>query len=120
MKRLREFLKLEQFVFTTEPYAAKNFDLILELATNFLNDHGIEHRVVEVTTRDEGYHVKKVDVEVMTKTYGWMETHSCSYFGTEQTKRFNITHPMVKEIVTLSNTGIASPRILIPFLERGL
>lgn len=118
MKRLREFLKLEQFVFTTPAYAEKAFDLILELSTDFLNDHGIEHRVVDVTTRDEGYHIKKVDVEVMTKTYGWMETHSCSYFGTEQTKRFDISHPMMKEIVTLSNTGIASPRILIPFLGR--
>ena len=73
----------------------------------------IKYRVVDVTDRDPGYHIKKYDIEIETKQFGWMETHSCSYFGTEQSKRFNITGANH----TISNTGIASPRILIPFIE---
>jgi seryl-tRNA synthetase len=114
-KRLREFIKLEQFVFTTKHSVDEYFDLLLTNATEFLDQHEIEHRVVDVTSRDPGYHIKKYDVEVLTKTYGWMETHSCSYFGTEQSRRFDITGIANH---TISNTGIASPRILVPFLER--
>lgn len=60
------------------------------------------------------HHVLKKDIEVLTTTYGWMETHSCTYFGEEQTKRFGITGLTH----TISNTGVASPRILVPLLER--
>lgn len=113
LKRLKEFIKLEQFVFCEEKDWKDRFDLILTNATTFLNEYDIEYRVIDAN-KDPGYHIKKFDIEVQTRSYGWLETHSCSYFGEEQTKRFNIsgaTH-------TLSNTGIASPRILVPFLER--
>jgi seryl-tRNA synthetase len=80
----------------------------------FLKNNNIEYRLVDVTNTDKGYHKKKVDIEIFTKKYGWLETHSCSYFGDEQVKRFDIKG----NIHTLSNTGVASPRILIPFLEK--
>jgi seryl-tRNA synthetase len=112
-KRLKEFNKLEQFCFTTENKWKEKFDLLLDNATTFLNRKGITNRVVNVTDRDGGYHKVKFDVEIYTKTYGWLESHSCSYFGTEQTDRFNITGATH----TISNTGLASPRILIPFIE---
>ena len=86
---------------------------MLDNSTNFLKDYSIKHRIVNVTNIDPGYHIKKYDIEIFSKNSGWVETHSCSYFGEEQTKRFNIsgaTH-------TISNTGIATPRILIPFIE---
>lgn len=114
MKRLREFIKLEQFVFCHPVDALDEFHKILNLSTTFLKDHGIKYRVLDVTERDLGYHKLKCDVEVYTNTYGWMETHSCSYFGSEQVRRFGIQG----NVETLSNTGIASPRILVPFLER--
>lgn len=113
-KRLREFIKLEQYIFCEEKDYKEKFDLVLNLALDFLRYFSIKHRVINVTDRDPGYHLLKYDIEVYTKTYDWIETHSCSYFGTEQTKRFNITGATH----TISNTGIASPRILIPFLER--
>ena len=53
-----------------------------------MDKYNIEFRVVDVTKLDLGYHVKKYDIEVKTKQYGWLETHSCSYFGEEQSKRF--------------------------------
>ena len=114
LKYLLEFKKLELFSFCTAEEADPEFNLLLSVAQIPLDQHKIEYRTVDVTTRDPGYHIKKVDIEVLTKTYGWLETHSCTYFGEEQTRRFGIsglTH-------TISNTGMASPRILVPLLER--
>jgi len=114
LKRCKEFIKLEQFCFCLEPDWKNNFELLLFNTTSFLDKYNIKYRVIDVTEQDLGYHIKKYDIEVKTKQYGWMETHSCTYFGEEQTKRFGITGATH----TISNTGIASPRILIPFIER--
>jgi len=114
LKRCKEFVKLEQFCFCLEPDWKNNFNLLLSNAISFLDRHNIEYRVVDVSKLDLGYHIKKYDIEVKTKQYGWLETHSCTYFGEEQSKRFGITGATH----TISNTGIASPRILIPFIER--
>ena len=114
LKRCKEFVKLEQFCFCNNYDWEEKFELLLTNATSFLNKHNIEFRVVDVTKLDLGYHVKKYDIEVKTKQYGWLETHSCTYFGEEQSKRFGITCATH----TISNTGIASPRILIPFIEK--
>ena len=114
--RLKEFKKMEQFIFCTEATWEHEFSLVLNNAREFLQRHNIEYRTVDVTKRDLGYHIKKVDIEIKTSTYGWVESHSCTYFGTEQTARLNITGANH----TISNTGIASPRILIPFIERDL
>ncbi|MNR40287.1 Serine--tRNA ligase [compost metagenome] len=79
-----------------------------------MEKYDIEYRTIDVTKKDYGYHKKKIDIEVLTKKYGWMETHSCSYFGIEQSSKYNITGANH----TLSNTGVATPRILIPLIER--
>lgn len=112
--RLKEFKKLEQFIFTGYHEWEDDFELVLNNATEFLKDFGVEYRIVDVTNRDPGYHKHKLDIEIKTKTYGWVESHSCTYFGTEQTQRLGITGAEH----TISNTGIAAPRILIPFIER--
>jgi len=114
LKRCKEFVKLEQFCFCNDYDWREKFDLLLTNAISFLDKHNIEYRVVDVSKLDSGYHVKKYDIEVKTKQYGWLETHSCTYFGEEQSKRFGITGATH----TISNTGIASPRILIPFIEK--
>lgn len=114
LQRLREFKKLEQFCFCKEENAEKAFSELLNNSIDFLKKHNIEYRIVDKTKEDPGYHLKKYDIEVKTKKYGWMETHSCTYFGAEQTKRLNIKGGLH----TISNTGIASPRILIPFIEK--
>lgn len=113
LKTLTEFKKIEQYVFCRPENVEKYFDEVLENSTGFLERHGIEYRIVDKTKEDPGYHVKKSDIEVKTKRYGWMETHSCTYFGDEQVKRMDITGGYH----TISNTGIASPRILVPFIE---
>lgn len=114
LQRLREFKKLEQYCFCKEENAEKCFNELLNNSIEFLERYDIEYRVVDKTKEDPGYHIKKYDIEVKTNRYGWMETHSCTYFGDEQTKRLNIGGGLH----TISNTGIASPRILIPFIER--
>jgi seryl-tRNA synthetase len=113
--RLMEFKKLEQYCFCHEADVKENFELLLFNAIDFLKKYEIKHRIVDVTKKDPGYHVKKYDIEILTRRYGYVESHSCSYFGEEQTKRFNITGATH----TISNTGIASPRILLPFIEEG-
>jgi seryl-tRNA synthetase len=111
--KLKEFKKIEQFAFCDSNWKDE-FEVIFTNATDFLRKHGIEFRILDVTSRDSGYHVKKFDIEIETKEYGWVESHSCTYFGDGQAKRLGITGATH----TMSNTGIASPRILIPFIER--
>lgn len=111
--RLKEFIKLEQFCFCNENQWEENFELLLTNATNFLTEKDIKHRVIDVTKKDSGYHIRKYDIEIYSVKHGWVESHSCSYFGTNQSERFNITGANH----TISNTGLASPRILIPYIE---
>lgn len=113
VKKLYEFNKMELFVFSEPKNWESWFERILKLPLKVMEEFNLKYRVVDTTRKDPGYHLKKYDIEVLTKTYGWMETHSCSYFGDEQTKRFDIGGGFH----TLSNTGFASPRILIPFIE---
>lgn len=116
LKRVKEFIKVEQFVFCHLEDVEKNFNLLLENAKSLLKKYNILYREIDVTEKDMGYHKRKVDIEVWTEKFGWLETHSCAYFGLEQSKRYNIkgaTH-------TLSCTGIATPRILVPLIERAL
>lgn len=113
--RVKEFTKVEQFCFCTNNNWEWFFEHLLDNAVEFIHKYGITSRVIDVTKRDPGYHIIKYDIEILTKRYGWIESHSCTYFGEEQSKRYNIsgaTH-------TISNTGIAVPRFLIPLIENG-
>lgn len=113
LMRLLEFKKTELFSFCLPNEWEVEFEHLLGTASAFLDLLGLTWRVVDRTTLDPGYHILKKDIEVLTKTYGWMETHSCTYFGDGQVKRMGIQGG----VHTISNTGLASPRILIPFLE---
>jgi seryl-tRNA synthetase len=83
----------------------------------------LPYRVVAVCTGDLGLgQVFKYDIEAwMPSRANFGETHSCSNFHDFQARRLNIKykdHERKKHFVhTLNNTAIASPRILIPFLE---
>jgi len=116
LKSVREFQKVEQFVCTDKESQFEAFQELLDNALDYLTLLDIEnYRVVDTTDTDPGYHEKKYDIEVYTKTYGWLETHSCSMFGTQQADRYDITGDCR---YTLSNTGIATPRILVPLMEQ--
>lgn len=114
LQYLREFRKLEQFVFCGPDNWKHEFEIVLDNVKRLMDTFNISYRVEIVTKRDPGYHLYKLDVDVWTTAYGWLETHSLAYFGEEQTRRFDIkglTH-------TISATGAASPRILVPILEQ--
>lgn len=120
LMKVKEFIKVEQYCLCDERNWEERFQMLLQNATDFLDKFPfIEHRIVDRTKQDPGYHIKKYDIEVKTKEYGWLETHSCTYFGNEQIKRMTQGHDS-GEVHTISNTGIATPRILIPFIENGV
>jgi len=114
LKTLLEFKEIKQFAFLeSEISALDTFDEFLINALEFLEKQNIKIRTINSTEKDKNYHIKKINIEVFTETFGWMKTHSCCYFEKEQSKRFNITGAEF----TVSCTGIASPRILIPIIE---
>lgn len=106
----KEFKKLEQYIFTDEIHAKMEFDKILHDTVTFMEKNGFKVRTVD-ESRDEGYHVDKVDIQVFSPALNdWIETHSCSYFGTEQSERFGFTGEFNH---TISCTGLAFPRVLL-------
>jgi seryl-tRNA synthetase len=66
--------------------------------------------------------VKMYDIECWVPSeQKYRETHSCSNLGDWQARRTNLRYRdsegKVRFMHTLNNTAIATPRILVPFLE---
>jgi hypothetical protein len=53
-------------------------------------------------------------VEVWTRAYGWLETHTLTDWRTAQIERLGMEGA---GLGTMSCTGLASPRILVPYGE---
>jgi seryl-tRNA synthetase len=68
-KKLREFIKIEQFVFCNPNNWEPWFENLMYNQIGFLKNNNIEYRLVDVTNTDKGYHKKKVDIEIFTKKY---------------------------------------------------
>jgi len=123
--RVHQFQKVEQVVFCeNDPeIAAKEHLALLQNAENILQALELPYRVVAVCTGDMGLgQVQKHDLETwMPSREAYCETHSCSTFDDFQARRLNLRYrgedKKKKYLFTLNNTAIASPRILIPFLE---
>ncbi|MDD2283192.1 MAG: serine--tRNA ligase, partial [Eubacteriales bacterium] len=86
-------------------------------------DLELPYRVALACTGEIGAgQVRKHEVETwMPSRNAYSETHSCSTLNDYQSRRLNIKYRdsdgKSKFCYTLNNTGIASPRILIPLLE---
>jgi seryl-tRNA synthetase len=123
--RVHQFQKVEQVVFCeNDPeVAAKEHVALLQNAEDILQALELPYRVVAVCTGDMGLgQVQKHDLETwMPSRQAYCETHSCSTFDDFQARRLNLRYrgedKKKKYLCTLNNTAIASPRILIPFLE---
>jgi seryl-tRNA synthetase len=123
--RVHQFQKVEQVVFCeNDPeIAAKEHLDLLQNAEKILQALELPYRVVAVCTGDMGLgQVQKHDLETwMPSRQAYCETHSCSTFHDFQARRLNLRFrgdgKKKKYLFTLNNTAIASPRILIPFLE---
>ena len=123
--RVHQFQKVEQVIIgancksLSEGYHAE----LLANSEDILQSLELPYRVVEVCTGDLGsgaYY--KHDIEAwMPSRDSYGETHSCSAFLEYQSRRLKIRYKdsdgRIHYCHTLNNTAIASPRILIPFLE---
>jgi len=123
--RVHEFKKVEQYVMmqANEAAALEMFAAILGNAEAILRALELPYRVVQNCTGDMGAgKVLMYDIEAWVPSEGvYRETHSCSYLGDWQARRTGLRYRdeegKIQYAHTLNNTGIAAPRILVPFLE---
>ncbi|MBX9940893.1 MAG: serine--tRNA ligase [Candidatus Obscuribacterales bacterium] len=132
--RVHQFQKVEQVAIVEadlEKALAMHKEL-LENATGILEALELPYRVVAVCAGDLGQgQMLKYDIEThMPVRGGYFETHSCSLLGDFQARRLNIRYRLDAErgeegqfkakkefVFTLNNTAVATPRLLVAFLE---
>ena len=123
--RVHQFYKVEQVVLcVADPAESEKFHYeLLGNAEQVMQLLDLPYRIVDVCTGDMGQgQVFKHDIEAwMPSRKAYSETHSCSSFYDFQARRLNTRYKNEAGkntfCYTLNNTCIASPRILIPFLE---
>jgi seryl-tRNA synthetase len=123
--RVHQFQKVEQIVFcANDPEISQREHLaLLQNSEEIVQALELPYRVVAVCTGDLGLgQVRKHDIETwMPSRQSYGETHSCSSFHDFQARRLGIRYRdnggNKAFIHTLNNTAIATPRILIAFLE---
>ncbi|MCL2420969.1 MAG: serine--tRNA ligase [Defluviitaleaceae bacterium] len=123
--RVHQFQKVEQVIFCEADHKkaeALHYE-ILENTEAILQALELPYRVCLACTGEIGIgQIRKHEVETwMPSRNAYCETHSCSTMADFQTRRLGIryrdTQGDMQYAFTLNNTGIASPRILIPLLE---
>ncbi|AWN23648.1 serine--tRNA ligase [Deinococcus irradiatisoli] len=125
LMRVHEFRKVEQYVIckADQQEALKWFETLLANAEGILRALELPYRVVQNCTGDMGAgKALMYDIETWVPSEQlYRETHSCSYLGDWQARRTGLRYrdedgkPQFAH--TLNNTGIAVPRVLVPFLE---
>ena len=123
--RVHQFVKVEQYVICAadDERSAHWHARLLELAETLLRDLDIPYQVIETSTGDMGLGKYRMnDIESWVPSLAkYRETHSCSTLHDWQARRANIRYRgndgKVHFAHTLNNTALASPRILVPFLE---
>lgn len=124
--RVHQFNKVEQYIMCKNDPAesAKWHKMLLETSEEILQDLELHYRVVEVCTGDMGAgKYKMFDIETWVPSENlYRETHSCSNLHDWQARRTDLRYRdadgTVKFCHTLNNTAVATPRILVPFLEQ--
>ena len=123
--RVHQFQKVEQVVFCEADHEKAEV-LHYEILGNteaILQALELPYRVCLACTGEIGIgQIRKHEVETWMPSRGaYCETHSCSTLGDFQARRSGIRYRdmsgNMRFVFTLNNTGIASPRILIPLLE---
>lgn len=123
--RVHEFWKLEQVVLCEGSHeeSVRLHEELLQNAEEILRALELPYHVVVNCGGDLGQgQVKKYDLEAWVPSEGrYRETHSASYFHDFQTRRLQIKYVDAagerRLAHSLNNTAVASPRILVPFLE---
>ena len=126
LTRVHQFMKTEQFVICKNDIAEseKWHQKLLAISEEVLQDLELPYQVLDVCTGDMGApKYRQYDLEAWVPTQNcYRETHSCSNITEWQARRTNLRYRdnadgKVKYVHTLNNTGIATPRVLVPFLE---
>ncbi len=123
--RVHQFYKVEQYVICAadKEESARWFAALLANAEALVQALEIPYRVVRLCTGEMGPgKVRTWDIECWIpseRTY--RETHSNSELYDWQARRADVRYRgedgNVRHVFTLNNTAIATPRILVPFLE---
>lgn len=124
--RVHQFMKTEQFVICRNDIKESEawHQKLLSISEEILQDLEIPYQVLEVCTGDMGApKYRQFDLEAWVPSQGvYRETHSASNITDWQARRTNLRYRenaggKVKFAHTLNNTGIATPRALVPFIE---
>jgi len=123
--RIHQFEKVEQVIICRhDPDEAERWHQhIVRNAEEVLQKLDLPYRVIEVCTGDMGLgKYRMFDIETwMPSRGGYCETHSASNLMDFQARRLNLRYRdrnrKIQFCVTMNNTVIASPRILIALLE---
>ncbi len=123
--RVHQFFKTEQFVICKNDVneSEKWHKKLLEISEEVLQDLELPYQVLEVCTGDMGApKYRQYDLEAWVPSQNcYRETHSCSNITDWQARRTNLRYRgndgKVQFCHTLNNTGIATPRALVPFIE---
>jgi len=123
--RLHQFQKIEQIVFCrNDPEESrKQHMFILNNSEAILQGLGLPYRITLACGGECGIpQIIKHEVETwMPSRNNYCETMSCSTIHDFQARRLKIRYRenngKLKLVHTLNNTGIATPRIMIPILE---
>lgn len=123
LARFHQFNKVEQYVYCTPEQSNEMHEHILNNLCEVMEDLELPYRVIANSTGDMGFNkVKMNDVEAWVPSENaYKEVGSCSSIGQFQARRTNTRYRDkngdVQFVATLNNTGIAVPRVLVPFLE---
>ncbi len=123
LARFHQFNKVEQYVFCTPEQSDEMHEHLLQNLCDVVDDLELPYRVIANSTGDMGFNkVKMNDVEAWVPSENaYKELGSCSSIGQFQARRTNTrfrgTDGDLHFCATLNNTGIAVPRVLVPFLE---
>ena len=124
--RVHQFMKTEQFVICKNDIneSEKWHQKLLAISEEVLQDLELPYQVLDICTGDMGApKYRQYDLEAWVPSQNcYRETHSCSNITEWQARRTNLRYRenadgKVKFAHTLNNTGIATPRALVPFIE---
>lgn len=123
--RVHQFHKVEQVIICPADFelAEREHLKLRENAEQILQELELPYRVVDCCTGELGLgQARKYDIETwMPSREAYGETHSCSNFLDFQARRLNLRYRKKGAgrpyAFTLNNTALATPRILIAFLE---
>lgn len=124
--RVHQFSKVEQYIICKADIAEsdKMHAFLLQNAEEIMQALEIPYQIIANCTGDMGAGKYRMnDIEAWCPGQNrYRETHSCSSLLDWQARRTNIRYRddetgKVKYAYTLNNTGLATPRVLAPFLE---